>query len=222
MRQRGMKRRVIAIALALVICMSVTACGSDFDAKRYVQGCLDALTKAKFDDYTAMANIKEEDAQKEYDQRMDKELEAMTGSVNMSEELQQKYRELFKNIYSKCKYEVGDAVKNSSDSYTVPVKVSQMKIFEGVMNEAQKKATEYVKEQKKKKKTPSTEEITQKSMEFLLDIMTEKLENVEYGEETSIDVAVTRDKSQGNVFVVSEATYTQILTACIDINAMMG
>lgn len=222
MRQRGMKRGVIAIALALVVCMSVTACGSDFDAKRYVQGCLDALTKAKFDDYTAMANIKEEEAQKEYDQRMDQEVAAMTGSVSMSEELQQKYRELFKNMYSKCKYEVGDAVKNSSDSYTVPVKVSQMKIFEGVMSETQQKATEYVEKQKKKKKTPSTEEITQKSMEILLDIMTKKLENVEYGEETSIDVAVTRDKSKGNVFVISEATYTQILSACMDVSAMAG
>lgn len=224
MRQRGMKRGAIAIALALVICMSVTACGTDFDAKRYVQGCLDALTKAKFDDYTAMANIKEEEAQKEYDQRMDKELEAMTGSVSMSEEMQQKYRELFENMYSKCKYEVGDAVKNSSDSYTVPVKVSQMKIFEGVMSEAQQKATEYVEKQVKKNpnKVPSTEEITAKTLEYLLDIMTKKLENVEYGEETNIDVAVTRDKSQGNVFVISEATYTQILNACMDVSAMAG
>lgn len=224
MKQRAKKRGVIAIALAFVICMSVTACGADFDAKRYVQGCLDALTKAKFDDYTAMANIKEEDAKKEYEQRMDKEVQAMTGSVNLSEELQQKYRELFKNMYSKCKYEVGDAVKNSSDSYTVPIKVSKMKIFEGVMKEAQEKAMQYVEEQQKKnpKKTPSTQEITEKSMEFLLDIMTKKLENVEYAEETNIDVAVNRDKSQGNVFVISEATYTQILNACMDVEAAMG
>ncbi|MCM1245886.1 MAG: hypothetical protein NC293_09625 [Roseburia sp.] len=218
MKQRRMKRAAVVTALVLVICMSVTACGTDFDAKRYVQGCLDAMTKGKFDDYTAMANINAEEAQKQYDESMDQEMKAMMGSLSLSEELQQEYREMFKNLYAKCKYEVGEAVKNSSDSYTVPVKVYKMKIFEGIMQDAQKEATEYVNKQMKKNpdKVPSKEDVTKKTLEYLLELMTKKLENVEYGEETNIDVAVTRDKSQGNVFAIPDATYTQILNACMD------
>lgn len=202
------------VTLLLAVCL--TGCfSSDFDAKRYTQGCLDALTKAKFDDYTEMTTISKEEAQKQYDEHMDKELASLTGSVSLSDDLQQQYLALFKDLYNKCKYEVGDAVKNSDESYTVTVTTYKMKAFEGVMQTVMAKAEE----EAKKSKNIDENELTEKTFRFLLDEVKGKLESIEYAEPEKVDISVTCNNST-NTYTISESDYQKIVKGCIDIDAL--
>lgn len=210
------KRSFLTTVVTLLLVVCLTGCfSSDFDAKRYTQGCLDALTKAKFDDYTEMTTITKEEAQKQYDEHMDKELASLTGAVSLSADLQEQYLALFKDLYSKCKYEVGEAVKNSDESYTVTVTTYKMKAFEGAMESVMKKVEELAKESK----NISQDEVTEKTFQFLLDEVKGKLENVEYAEAQKIDISVTCNNST-NTYTISESDYQKIVQACIDIDAL--
>ncbi len=208
------KRRHFLVPILLVAAMvvSVTGCGEKFDASRYVKGCLDASTKGVFEDYVAMTNTTEEQAKKEYEERMNSEVEAMTGSISMSEEMQEKYRTLYKDIYSKYKYEVGEAKEGENDSFTVPVKTYRLKIFEKTMEETQTKVEEEV----KKNKSASTEETMQLYLETLANVLTEKLQNPEYGEEETIEVNLSVNSSS-NEYEMSSADVTKLFAALDDV-----
>lgn len=220
MNRMTKKRNLFTMAVTFVLILSLTACSfSDFDAKRYVQGCLDALTKEKFDDYVEMTQSTKEEAQKEYDERMDKEISSM-GISGMSDEMEQKYRDLFKTIYSKCKYEVGEAVKNSDDSFTVPVTTYKLTVFEGCMTEMQSQIAEWAEKIAKKGTQPSSDEITEKTMEILLDCTKKNLEKEQYAEAVKVDVTVKKSSTDSNTYIIDESDYEKVLNACIDTDKM--
>ncbi len=220
MNQMTKKRSLFTVAAAFVLILSLTACSfSDFDAKRYVQGCLDALTKEKFDDYVEMTNSTKEEAQKEYDERMDKEISSM-GISGISDEMEQKYRDLFKSIYGKCKYEVGEAVKNSDDSYTVPVTTYKLTVFEGCMTEMQAELTKWAEKVAKEGKQPSDSEITEKTMQILLDCINKNLEKDQYAEAVKVDVTVKKSTTDSNTYVIDDSDYEKVMNACVDMDKM--
>lgn len=126
MRKRRLRHVFMACFLIASMMFVLTGCGKKFDASRYVKGCLDASTKGVFTDYCDMTNSTEEEVKEQYETRMSTELESMIGSITMTDEMKQRYLSIYKQIYSNCKYEVGEAKEGRDQSYTVPVKVCRL------------------------------------------------------------------------------------------------
>lgn len=140
-------KKLVAAALAGVMMLSVTACGAkDFDAKGYVQGVIDA---SYYGDYTAHAEdvgMDESELEEQFEtERLDvaKQAIAMSGIPATDEELQE-YVDLIEEGYKKIKFEVGEAVKDDDDNYTVEVTVTPVGILDNLESEFQTKLEEAI------------------------------------------------------------------------------
>ena len=52
-------KRVLALGMAVLMCMGLTACGKDFDAAGYTKSVLDANYHAQYDKYAEYRGISE-------------------------------------------------------------------------------------------------------------------------------------------------------------------
>lgn len=80
------------------------------------------------------------------------------------------------------------------------------------MEETQTKVEEEV----KKNKSASTEEMMQLYLETLANVLTEKLQNPEYGEEETIEVNLSVNSSS-NEYEMSSADVTKLFAALDDV-----
>lgn len=217
MKFQTKKHFVVIPLIAIVMVFSLTACSSDFDASRYTKGCLDALTKASFADYVEMTNTTEEQAKADYEKRIETELSTLTATFPMSDEMKTTYSQLFKDIYAKCKYEVGEAVKNDDGSYTVPVTVSQMKIFQDAVADTTAKVEDYV-EENPDVAASSTDEIMEIYATYLAEVMRDRVDNAEYADPQSVSISVSPSAEDSNVFSISETDFQKLYNAMLDID----
>ena len=218
MNQRMKKIKVATMFMTLLAVISLTACKEtvEFDAKRYVQGCLDSSTKEKYDDFVAMTNMKKEDAQMLYDERILKAVE-IVGANKFGEELEKQYIEMYKSLFANHKYEVGEAVKNEDGSYTVPVTTYSLKVFEGTMESAKTELSTWIDKKQEAGKELTDDEITKKRLQITYDIIMKKLEKPEYGEAVKIDVAIVPKESEsGTSYVMDANSFEEVLSSCVD------
>lgn len=108
---KRIKKRMLALAAVLVLAVSMlTGCGgmTEEDAKEYVKATLDASYKADFDAYMEVTDSSKEEVQKLYDDNIEN-IVTSSGLQDMgiTSELEEKYRELYKNMLSKAKYADG-------------------------------------------------------------------------------------------------------------------
>lgn len=219
---RKYKKRHIIVPALLVVSMvlCLTGClGKSFDAKRYVQGYLDASTKGIVEDYSAMTGISEEDAKKDYEARLDSEVKDMTSVIKISEELQQTYRELFKKIAGSYKYEVGEAVKGDNMSFTVPVTVHRLKIYKTADDETQKKLKKKLEKQMKKSSVSDANEFSVWYLETLAEELTKGLEKLEYADPETITLHVGLNNEE-NVYEIAQADIQSLYDALDDVDNM--
>lgn len=142
---RKWKKRAAALGLALVMAVGLSACtgSSEKDVTTLVQGNIDEIYLGKFDaDYLKMVDSTEEEAKQAYLDGLEVEAEYFAnywGIVDASygesyedldESLQSDIVDLYKEIYSKSKYEIQPATKQSDGSYTVKVLVDPIDIME--------------------------------------------------------------------------------------------
>lgn len=202
-----MKRRKSLIALLLTVVM-VMLCGcssgmSADDAKSYTQSILDATYKGEFKDYIKWTGSTEDEAKKLYDGNMDTTLEqAGFTELGLSDELLAKYKQLFKDMASQAKYEVGEAKEDDNDGYTVEVKVYPFTGFDGLQDEV----TSQVDVNSLTGK--SEQEIYETIFTKMYEIMAQKLESPTYGDAQTITVQVTPDDD--GVYSISESDLTEI------------
>ncbi len=140
-----MKRMVRKTALFLVFVMLTglfAGCSSlpQFDASKYLQAMLDAAYK---NDATLAEELKlatKEEVEQQYNQTIDDTIAAMFGSggFNASEDLKERYRKIYADIFSKMDYTVKDSRKLSDGSYSVTVTYKQMKLFKPAMKKVRK------------------------------------------------------------------------------------
>ena len=139
---RSHLRRWAALALALCIALTLTACwGGEKDVTALVQGNIDEIYLGKFDeDYLKLVGISQEEAQQAYLDGLEVEAEFFANYWAISdtsitydqldEGLRQDIVDLYKEIYSHTKFEVKPAVKQSDGSYTVQVLVDPIDIMQ--------------------------------------------------------------------------------------------
>ena len=126
------RRKLVAMAGAAVLALSLTACGSislNLGSEKsrmegYVQGYLDLTYLGKLNkDYQTEMELSEEEAQQQYEEGIQVEVEFFESGIGLidypTEEITQRLTELYKEIYSHSDYTVGAATKLDSGNYAV-------------------------------------------------------------------------------------------------------
>lgn len=123
-------RRLVAAGLVVMMCLGLSACGKEFDAAGYTKAILDANYHAEYADYAKFRNISEDEAKAEVMEAKDKQITGAFVGMDISDEDKAKYIEEVDKVYALAKYEVGEAVKDDNDNFTVTVTVEPASVFQ--------------------------------------------------------------------------------------------
>jgi len=121
-------KKMSAIFAGVLLLGTLTAC-SQFDASSYVKAILD---NSYYNDSTGIVEQgvgTAEEAAAIYEQGIDAQIDAMLGEVVMSSELASEYREFYKDLFSKVKYTVGEAVEADDETFEVTITYEKMNVF---------------------------------------------------------------------------------------------
>ena len=140
---KTLKKALVTGLVAVMMVVNLAGCGK-FDAAAYVESCLDLLTKGETEQYMKMTGRSKEQAESDYESNIDAMMTEMD-QFNLSDELSNSYRQLFKDVYAKAKYTVKDAEKmDDKDGYYVTVEIEQMTgLFNGIQEELMTEFTEW-------------------------------------------------------------------------------
>jgi hypothetical protein len=123
---------------------------------------------------------------------------------------------MFQAIYSKWSYEVGEATKNSDNSFTVPVTVHQLVAFQGALS---KTTTRF------KKRVDNSEALSDDSYydlyyQTFIEIVNENVSKEEYSTDTTVSVKVSPTSSDSNVYEISADSSSELFRASMDLDTL--
>ena len=180
-------KRVLALGMAVLMCMGLPACGKDFDAAGYTKSVLDANYHAQYDKYAEYRGISESDAKKEVTEGMRTQIESAFSGMDVSDEMMDKYIEVADKAYDLADFTVKDAKKQDDDSYVVTVVIKPSDVFSNSSNYVNDIATEYADQGK----DPTQTDVL---MDILVESLNRAIEANSYGDETTLEVHVIADK----------------------------
>lgn len=205
MKRVAHKKLSVLLIMCLAASFVLTGCMPKFDASGYIKACLDANTKGEFEAYAEITGSTVEEVEALYNQAIDTEMQYIDG-YNVSEEKKAEFRQLFMDMYANFKYEVGEAVRNDDDSYTVPVTTYKLMVFEGIMTEGEEYLMNYAQAEVDAGRTPTQEQLETEAINFMYDAMKENLGALTYGEAVTTNITVSPTKS-GSTVIYSADTY---------------
>lgn len=213
------KVKRMALALVCVLLVGVLCgCGAKFDASGYLGALLDNSYKG---DSKAFVDTKigtAEEAAKLYEEGIDAEMSGLLAGVSLSTELEDEFRAVIKDMLGKVKYTVGEAEKQSDNSYVVTVTYEQMKIFEPTMEQYTADITEMMTEwSNAPESAPSEAEMTEALYAAMKDCLKENLANVEYAEPATTTVRI---ELSNNVYSPNQSDIQNLETLFLDTDAV--
>lgn len=180
-------KKVLALGMAVLMCVGLTACKKDFDAAGYTKAALDANYHAQYEKYANYRGISEKDAEKEVTDGMKSQIESAFSGMDISDAMLDKYIEVADKAYDLADFTVKEAKKQDDDSYVVTVAIKPSDVFANSSNYVNDVATEY-----------ANQNLDPTQPDVLMDILIESLNRAiqanSYGEETTMEVHVTPDK----------------------------
>ena len=213
---KRMKKLMVSILLVGIL-LFTAACNASFDAAGYVKSCLDLLTRCEYKEYITFTERTKEEAVADYEKSMDSMMSEYE-SLGLSEELVEKYRKFFEDLYRATKYEVLEAVQNEDGSYLVEVEVEQVTgVFNGVTDALNAAAISYGEEIAASGEEISDEAINEWIYNKLYEIVSANLANVTYKEKQIVTVTVALE---GELYNISDADYAALDEALIDLGDM--
>lgn len=210
------KKHSILFLLTCMIAVFTTGCGFNFDASGYVQACLDANAHGEFAAYAEITNIPVETAEQQFNDRMDEEISYLD-AYNLDETRKAQFRDLFVKMYGSFKYEVGEAVKNDDNSYSVPVTTYKLMVFKDVMKDGEDFMMDYAQKEIDAGRTPTEDDLYIIAADFMYDYMSKNLDALEYAEGVSTTVTVAPTSSDSRVYSFSEYELQSLLESMVDI-----
>ena len=189
--------RSLIAAAVLVLMLALAGCGAAFDPVAFVQGSLDAairgdVTQEFIDSVDDVDSVEELEA--DYDEVLDLVTDftlASAGFTDAPDSIRTDLKDMFANLMSKAKYEVTGEYSEEGDDYTVEVIAYPMVTYVAVIEDAdgtvENAATARCTD------SMTMEEILNIYMEEMIKAMNAALENPEYGEAQTFDIAVTMD-----------------------------
>lgn len=210
---KRMKKLIAASLVAIMLAATLVGCGAKFDAGKYVESCLDLLTKGETKDYVKMTKRSEEQAQQDYEDNINSMIETM-GVEGLSADLEDDYKQLFKDIYAKSKYKVtGSEKMDGKDGYIVTVEVEQMTgLFNGLQEELMAEVETYM---SGLTEMPTDEEINNTVFQMMLDLMNARLDSITYNAPQTVTVEVV---GEDNVYSITDAGYAALDAALLDVD----
>lgn len=177
------KMKKILVAVCLVMSFALSACAKEFDASGYVKASLEANLHGKYDDYAKFRNISKEEAQKEIEEEMKDEFTLGLDELGLTDEQELAFEETFRKCFSKAKFEVGEATKEKSGDYKVPVTYQPMDCLTRFTEEFETELTANM----------DVLEDQNKLADFIIQFLGKMADEVTYGEKVTIDVKVKKD-----------------------------
>lgn len=213
---KKMKKLVVMLVCVMAIGL-LGGCGKSFDATGYTKALLDNSYK---NDSTAFVDMKigtAEEAADLYEQGLDKEVEAMLASEEITEEQAEQFREVIADILAGAKYTVGEAEKQDDGSYVVTITYEQMNVFAPAMEAYVTKVTEMATEWYAAEEVPSEEEMYDQIILALKDCLVDTLANVTYDEPAT---ATLRIELIDKVYTPNESDLVNLESVFFDIDEM--
>ncbi len=210
-------KMMVLILMSAFFLISLSGCGTTFDASGYLNALLDNSYK---NDSTAFVQMKigsAEEATVLYEQGLDAEVAAMglSSDRGITEEEIATSREVFAKMLAGVRYTVGDAVLQENNDYLVTVTYEQMNIYAPTMELYLKKLTELNTEWEA---NPPTE--AEQAKEILMTAITcmdEALALVTYDEPATTTVRVAL---KNNVYYPNEEDLLNLEMILFDTDAM--
>lgn len=207
-----MKKRLLTLFMAMTMVVCMTACGSGFDAKGYVEGYLDANFKGEFDAYAKLCGEDASEVEETYNKTLDDGLNALFTGITISDDSMSQLKDAFINVYKKAKYTVNEAEKDG-DKYKVSVKVEPLYLgltTENMTELSEKAAKQYSKENKDAT-SYDTDKLYEIYAQLVIEYLNDKAENPTYGEESTVEVVVY--KNDDKQYTLSTSDQTALTTA---------
>lgn len=185
-----MKRKIRAIVVCVVLCSMLAACGKKLDASGYLQAMLDLSYKGDSAAYVEMGLGTAEEADSLFERGIDSEMSFFKEKLNMSEELEADFRNLFKEIYGKAKYTVGEAKKQKDGSYVVEITYERLKVFEPALTSYNEKIASLPETWAALETAPTQEEMLEDMTEILRDALRESIEGAAYEAQETLTIRI--------------------------------
>lgn len=216
-----LKLRKVMLMLGIISMLTgVNTCQPKFDAAGYVKSYADSNYKGEFDKYAELCQVDASEAQKIYDENVEKIVTSFASGLELDDEMKEKYTGLVKELIGKVKYTVDDDVEYKDGEFTVKVKTQRLnfvvdmdkayKVAEKIGEEA---ADEYLKTHKKINQSEYTEFLEEKVVVALYDYFADLVKNVDYDEEQAIEITVA--KNSDGLYVMSETERKEFDNALI-------
>lgn len=210
---KTLKKALVTGLVAVMMVVNLAGCGK-FDAAAYVESCLDLLTKGETEQYMKMTGRSKEQAESDYESNIDAMMTEMD-QFNLSDELSNSYRQLFKDVYVKAKYTVKDAEKmDDKDGYYVTVEIEQMTgLFNGIQEELMTEFTEWA-NSFDADTYPTEDEMYEQMYQMMYDLMSARLDSITYNDPQEVVVEVI---GEDNVYSISDGSMTELDEALLDV-----
>ena len=180
-------KRVLALGMAVLMCMGLTACAKDFDAAGYTKAVLDANYHAKYEKYADYRKISKSDAKKEITESLKEQITNAFSGMDVSDAMMKKYIKVADKAYDLADFTVKEAKKQDDDSYVVTVAVKPSDVFSKSSNYVNDIAEEY----QNQGLDPTQPDVM---MDILMESLNRAIKANTYGDETTLEVHVTQDK----------------------------
>lgn len=184
------KLKIKAAFIGIAFCALLTACGAKLDMQSYLQAMLDLSYKGDSTNYVNLKLGTAEEAALVFERGIDSEMASFQEKLMLSQALEEDFRNLFKEIYGKANYTVGEAVRESDGSYTVEITYERMKVFEPMFAIYNEKIAQLPQQWAELDETPSQEEMREDMNEALRDALRESIEHVEYEEPQTLTIRI--------------------------------
>ena len=210
---KTLKKALVTGLVAVMMVVNLAGCGK-FDAAAYVESCLDLLTKGETEQYMKMTGRSKEQAESDYESNIDAMMTEMD-QFNLSDELSNSYRQLFKDVYAKAKYTVKDAEKmDDKDGFYVTVEIEQMTgLFNGIQEELMTEFTEWA-NSFDSDTYPTEDEMYEQMYQMMYDLMSARLDSITYNDPQEVVVEVI---GEDNVYSISDGSMTELDEALLDV-----
>lgn len=200
------KKGIIAVMVAVALLAMLVGCVGTFDASGYTKAILDVTYKNETEQYIELTGSSKEAASEIFTKNLDTAM-ADFESLNLPEELENKYRQLFEDLIKSVRYTVSEAKEDEDGNFTVDVSIEPVTIFddtyEDFQNQAKEYATQVSNEVMSGAQMPSDADMQNHIYEIYYNILNGVLENgLNYGEAQTVTVHVNR--GEGDIYEVPQ------------------
>ncbi len=207
-------RNMNIIAILVAFSVFFTGCGLFFNPSKYVKASFDTLYKGEFEEYSKIASVTTDQAQKKYDDSCAAKIDDLaklfgftddSDNISIDNSVREQIKDLYKELYSKIEYTVEDNSEKIEDGYIVHVSVSPMLIFEDSMDEVNEFVSQYNADILSGKYNDmnaySQEALNNIYQQGILKVFKDKMNDIRYGEPEEISIRVMRNNDKNSHYI---------------------